>query len=403
MTAPEERGISAFRLLRNSNLQMIYSSSFLMVMGTSIIYPILPVIHDSLHVSKAQIGLVLSAFSFPAIFMTPLAGVFADLRGRKSILVAGLLIYGAAGLCISLVKDFTWLLVLRGIQGVGYSGVMPLVVVLIGDSFTKDMETAAQGMKIFNDRIAELCLPPLSAALALIAWQIPFLLYALAIPVGLCTLRWLPEPAMARHIRTAPYLRDVLVLAARHRCALIFSMSSLRFFLEYAFFTYLPIFALYALGMTVTKGSFLFTMYAAAAMLTASQMKYFIGRWERINLVILSFFVQALSLLAIPAARGFWTLAGILFFFGLANGVISPIQKSLLTQSAPGELRGGLVSVDRVLQTIAKTVAPPIAGVILTVGSIQIVFFTLGAIVLAWVISASFLQMRGFFRQPVQG
>jgi len=273
--------------------------------------------------------------------MTPLAGMVADLRGRKWILVAGLLLYGVAGLCISLVNSFAWLLVLRVIQGVGYSGVMPLVVVLIGDSFSKEVETAAQGMKIFTDRIAELFLPPLAALLAAVAWQMPFLLYGLAIPLAIGVLRWLPEPKMNRHSQALPYLKEVLAIASQLRCLVIFSMSSLRFFLEYAFFTYLPIFSLYSLGITVTKGSFLFTIYAAAAMVTASQMRSMVMRWERMTLVIVSFFMQGLCLLVIPVTRGFWGLGVLLVFFGLANGVISPIQKSLLTQSAPGSSGAG--------------------------------------------------------------
>ena len=370
----------------------------MMAMGTSIIYPILPIIHHSLHVSEAQIGLVLSAFSFPAIFMAPLAGVFADLRGRKWILTAGLLLYGVAGLCISITNSFTWLLILRAIQGVGYSGVMPLVVVLIGDNFSKETETAAQGMKIFTDRIAELCLPPLAGLLAAVAWQMPFLLYGLAIPLAMGVLRCLPEPQMNRRTQTLFYLKDIFAIASQLRCLVIFSMSSLRFFLEYAFFTYLPMFALYTLGITVTKGGFLFTIYAGAAMVTASQIRPIVARFERVNLVLLSFCVQGLCLLAIPAARSFWGLGLLLFFFGLANGIISPTQKSLLTQSAPGELRGGVVSADRVLQTISKTISPPIAGLILALSSVEAVFVTLGAIVLMWVLGTLLLQMRGYLK-----
>ena len=134
----------------------------MMVMGTHLIVPILPLIHDSLQIPKAQIGLVLSAFAFPAIFMAPLAGFVADLRGRKWVMVIGLLLYGGAGLSISVVNDFKWLLFLRTLQGVGYSGVMPLVVVLIGDSYAKERETAAQGMKVFMDRIGMVCFFPIT-------------------------------------------------------------------------------------------------------------------------------------------------------------------------------------------------------------------------------------------------
>jgi sugar phosphate permease len=90
-----------------------------------------------------------------------------------------------------------------------------------------------------------------------------------------------------------------------------------------------------------------------------------------------------------------------MFCFGLADGVISPVQKSLLTQSAPGGLRGGVVSVDRVLQSICKTVSPLIAGLILAASNVETVFLILGAIALVWVLGVLILQMRGYLR-PAQ-
>jgi len=145
------RSTYSLRLLRKTDLQLIYAASLLMMMGSSLIYPILPVIHESLRIPKEQIGLVLSAFALPAVFMAPLAGFIADLRGRKWVMVGGLFLYGLAGFGITVTNDFTWLLVLRTVQGVGYSGVMPLVVVLIGDTYTREQETTAQGMKVFID------------------------------------------------------------------------------------------------------------------------------------------------------------------------------------------------------------------------------------------------------------
>ena len=352
----------SLRLLSETKLQIMISSSLMMVMGTNIIYPILPVIHDSLNISKAQIGLVISAFTFPTVFTAPLTGFIADLRGRKWIMVVGLLLYGLAGLGISFISDFKWLLLLRAIQGVGYSGVMPLVVVLIGDSFAKEQEASAQGMKVFVDRVGMLCFPPLAGLLGVIAWQAPFILYGLAVPLALCVHRWIPEPDIAKHKRILPYIKDVFSLVRSLNCLTIFSMSSLRFFLEVGFFTFLPIFAIEALKVSVVKGGFLFTLFAIGAMATSSQLGVFVKRLKRIHLVILAFFIQGIGLLTIPVANSIFWIGIVMLFFGLANGIISPLQKSLLTQSAPGNLRGGVVSADRVLQNFSKTISPLISG-----------------------------------------
>ena len=392
----------SLRLLSETKLQIMISSSLMMVMGTNIIYPILPVIHDSLHISKAQIGLVVSAFTFPTVFTAPLIGFIADLRGRKWIMVAGLLLYGLAGLSISLTSDFKWLLLLRAIQGVGYSGVMPLVVVLIGDSFSKEQEAAAQGMKVFVDRVGMLFFPPMAGLLGVVAWQSPFILYGLAIPLALCVLRWIPEPDITKHKRVLPYIKDVFSLVRSLNCLAIFSMSSLRFFLEVGFFTFLPIFAIEALKVSVAKGGFLFTLFAIGAMITSSQLGLFVRRFKRIHLVILSFFIQGICLLTVPVVNSIFWIGVVMLFFGLSNGVISPTQKSLLTQSAPGKLRGGVVSADRVLQNFSKTVSPLISGLLLSINSIESVFLVLGAVALVWVTGVFLLQTLGYLQYDIE-
>jgi hypothetical protein len=62
-------------------------------------------------------------------------------------------------------------------------------------------------------------------------------------------------------------------------------------------------------------------------------------------------------------------------------------------------LRGGVVSVDRVLQNICKTVSPLIAGLVLSLRSTEIVFFVLGAIALVWVTSVLILHTSGYLQR----
>jgi ACDE family multidrug resistance protein len=390
------KNVSTVQLLRSTNLQMLYSSSLMAVMGSSLVYPLLPVIRDSLHAPESQLGLVLSAFSLPTIFTAPLVGFLADLKGRKLIMVICLLAYGIAGLSISLVNNFSVLLMMRVIQGLGYGGIMPLVVIIIGDTYAKAEETRAQGTKVFMDRIGMLCFPPLAGFLGALSWHAPFVLYGLAIPIAFGILRWLPESTVSRSGKLSPYFKEILALASQVRLLVIFSISSLRFFLERAFFAYLPIFALHTAGLTVVKGSFLFTIYGVGALISSSQLGDLALRYEKLTLVIIAFFIQGLCLLATPAASGIWWLGVIMFIFGLANGVISPLHKSLLTQSAPGTLRGGVVSADRVLENTCQTLAPLVAGLILSVSNVEMVFYTLGVVSLIWVVIVVALRMRGY-------
>ena len=129
----------------------------------------------------------------PAIFLAPVFGVIADLYGRRLLLAWGLILFGVFGAAMGFAPTFTWLLIFRAFQGVAYSAVIPLTIVLIGDLLEGDKEIGGQGLKVFLDRVGYIILPPLGGFLATIAWYWPFFVYALTVPVGIAALFWMPE------------------------------------------------------------------------------------------------------------------------------------------------------------------------------------------------------------------
>ncbi len=72
------RSVGELGIHRNVSLQVIYASSVMMIMGTGVIYPVLPVIAQSLEIPKSQIGLILTVFTLPSRFLAPVVGMLAD-------------------------------------------------------------------------------------------------------------------------------------------------------------------------------------------------------------------------------------------------------------------------------------------------------------------------------------
>jgi MFS family permease len=56
--------------------------------------------------SSATIGLIMSAFTAPAVVMTPVIGVIADRFGRRPVILSGLVLFGTAGTAITLTTTF---------------------------------------------------------------------------------------------------------------------------------------------------------------------------------------------------------------------------------------------------------------------------------------------------------
>src|ERR671924_678740 len=170
-------GLGDLALHRRRALSLVYATSTALVMGVNFIQPALPAMTKPFAVSDSALGLVMTMLTAPAIFLAPLFGVVADLFGRRLLLAWGLIFYGVFGAAMALAPTFTWLLVFRAMQGIAYSAVIPLTIVLIGDLLDGDQEIGGQGLKVFLDRVGYMFLPPLGGLLATIAWYWPFTIY----------------------------------------------------------------------------------------------------------------------------------------------------------------------------------------------------------------------------------
>jgi DHA1 family multidrug resistance protein-like MFS transporter len=131
-------------------------------------------------------------------------------------------------------------------------------------------------------------------------------------------------------------------------------------------------------GISTATAGLLYIFFAVGAMATSSQAGRIAAGRDKANILFFAFVVSGASVLAVPFIGNVWLVGGALFFYGLANGVISPMQKSLLTQNAPAELRGGIVSVDRLIQQVSKTTSTSIVGLLLVSAELPTIFWLLG-------------------------
>jgi MFS family permease len=366
-----------------------FATSMTVIMGVNLIYPVLPAMLQQLGVEPSAIGLVIAAYTVPAILFSPIAGVVADLHGRRPLLVGGLLLFGLAGVAAGMAPSFEWVLVFRALQGVGASALAPLTIVLIGDLVRGDEESAAQGMKVVLDRIATSLIPLLAGVLAVISWSLPFFLYALALLVALLALAWLPETRPATPTRLRAYVGNMGEIRRRPRLLFAFSAGALRFFLDYAYFTYLPIYLALTRGTSTVTVGLLFICFAAGAIVTASQAGRLVRGREPTHLVLIGFVLSGVSVLIIPLLPNEALVGASLFVYGLGNGVISPLQKSVLTRNAPPDIRAGVIAFDRLGQQIAKSLGPAVAGALLLLADLSTVFWSLGALSLICVALAA--------------
>ena len=364
---------------RSRALSIVYAASISLMMGVNFLQPALPALTVPFGVSDSALSLIMTLFTAPAIVLSPIFGVIADLYGRRLLLAGGLMTFGIFGTAMAFAPSFGWLLAFRTLQGIGFSAVIPLTIVLIGDLLEGEQEIGGQGLKVFLDRVGYMVFPPLGGLLATIAWFWPFVFYILTVPVGFAALLWMPE-TKGKHNSdgTLAYLGDMLRLTRHPRLVIAFAAGFLRFFLDYGFLTYFPLFLVRTHGISTATAGILYVFFSVGAMITASQAGRIAAGRDKANILFVAFVVSGAAVALVPTMPGLWLVGGALFFYGLANGVISPMQKSLLTQNAPTELRGGIVSFDRLIQQVSKTTSTSIVGLLLVSANLSTIFWFLG-------------------------
>ena len=79
---------------KDHNLHVIWCVTLMAVLGSSSIAPALPRVVQELGVSPGQVGLLITVFTLPGVFLTSVAGALSNRFGRREILVPSLVLFG---------------------------------------------------------------------------------------------------------------------------------------------------------------------------------------------------------------------------------------------------------------------------------------------------------------------
>lgn len=384
-------------VLKDKNLHIIFGITLSAVMGVSSIAPALPVIARALNISSDQIGLLITVFALPGILLTPFLGVLADRFGRKRILIPSLLLYGIAGVMCAYSTSFSQLLWLRFLQGSGSAALGTLNVTLIGDLFEGNRRATAMGYNGSVLSVGTAAYPAIGGTLAAIAWNYPFFLSAIAVPVAIYAMIYLDPVPISMNLHIKEYFQKIKNRIFTRQVLSLFSCVFLTFLIVYGgFLTYLPI----LLDEDFGQSSIIIgLMLSGSSLITAvisSRLGLLTRRFSELQLILTGAILYLLIFLSFPVINNIWLMAIPISLFGIAQGINIPSLLNLLTGKAPSDFRAAFLAINWVVIRIAQTIAPLLlGGVYLYAGINGTFYFTAGAAGLFIIIAFLALKSRG--------
>ncbi|MDQ0897250.1 MFS transporter [Paenibacillus sp. V4I7] len=363
-----------------------------LVLGNSMLVPILPDMQERMGISRFQSSLVITLFSITAGLIIPVSGYLSDRFTRKAVIVPSLIVYGSAGVLAGLGavwNSYPILITARAIQGLGAAGTAPIAMALVGDLYKGGTASKALGLIEASNGAGKVVSPILGSLLALIVWFAPFFAFPIFCVLALLAVIFMikepPKEKEAEPLKA--YLKQIRGIFREKGRWLIpaFFAGSISLFILFGVLFYLSqileeepysiegvrkglILAIPLLGMVITS-------YTTGAKIKENVK---LMRW----LMNIGLIMMTVSLaLAIFLNTNLYIFIGLLTLSGIGTGLLLPCLNTLITGSVEREQRGMITSLYNSLRFIGVACGPPLFGWLMNISD-QAIFITVSSLAL---------------------
>ncbi len=361
-------------------LALLCLAAFLLMLGLSVVFPVLPFFVRSLGMSELDQGLLISCYALASFVTGPPWGRLSERIGRKPVLCVGLGGFSLAFLLFALGDTFWELVAARTLGGLLAGAALPAIYAFAADVSSSERRSAAMGMVGASIGIGIVAGPVLGGLLAPFGLRVPFFTTAAIGAAALvAVLIWVPEslPRGARaRGRAAP--RPPLGAIAP-LLAVSFLSQTGRMGLE-ATFGFLV--ADRVGGDARAVGLLLGALGLLAVAVQGGGLRALSRRWSDRNLLVGGTALLALGLGALGFAASWTQIFGAGALISLGSALATPTLLAELSRAAPGA-QGMTQGLQASAQSLGRVVGPLLFTALYQVDPGALAYLVAGAVVSA--------------------
>ncbi len=358
---------------------VLFIAVFATMLGVGIIEPFMAIYAESLGANGFFIGLIFGAFALSRAIFTPLIGRLSDLRGRKNIMLIGLLGYTVLSFFYAVANTTNSLIIIRFFHGLASAMVLPIAMAYIGDIAPKNQEGKYLGTFTISFFMGMAFGPIIGGALHDI-WHMNVAFYAMgAISFVSLLLLIFMLPEINAHTKVIPSSIKEIMKDKTMQAMIIFRI--LNAYGIAALMGFLPLLA-QKLNITIFQIGF---MVSANLVVSSIFQRYFgivADRKDKIMMTIIGTLMMVVALLLMPLSKGFYSLLALNLLMGFGSAVSIPAGSAITAKLGKKLGMGSVMGIFNTAFGIGAGVGPIVAGLIMVASSLTFVFVSSAIITL---------------------
>lgn len=349
--------------------------AFCVAVGFGVVVPVLPVFAKSFEVTNFMVAMVVSAFAFMRLLMSPFCGRIADWIGERTTLAVGIFIVAISSAVAGLSTSYEMLLISRGVGGIGSAMFTVSAMTLLLKSAPIAMRGRAAGFFQSGFLIGGMAGPAIGGLLTAISLTAPFFFYALTLAVaGTVGILLLSKPTRGAVKPTTAEVRPMKTVAAdpRYQAACVSNLAQgwnnmgVRSSL-------VPILVVESLHRGPAETGYAFAIAAVVQTVALAPVGRFVDSVGRKPAMIAGGLLGAAVMIAVPLVPNYWLLILALCLGGVAAAALGTAPAASVGDAA-GAKGGTPVAIFSMFSDLGAIVGPLVAGFLADTVSMPVAF-----------------------------